>query len=130
MIKTEGELSGWRMLAGAAGIIALLATPIVLSKTGSVRAEPALKKAATNEAPKLDQTTPYTFKGSTKGCKDWKYVGKPDNCEVFEYPTVVYVIVVDKKMKCVYRKNETGCRWVDANLLVPLSETHYSGSPN
>lgn len=128
MIKTNGELRGGKLLAGAAGLLALLASPMWLPELGKLTTASvaAPKKAGTDLTTWGDGNPvwgdgPYTFKGSTKGCKDWKYVGKPDNCDVFNYPTVVFVVGRDTgtNRKCVYRKNEVGCRWVDADLLIP-----------
>jgi hypothetical protein len=122
MIKTNGELRGGKLLAGAAALLALLATPMWLPElsTKLTTASVAAPKKAAIHDPAWGEG-PYTFKGSTKGCKDWKYVGKPDNCDLFDYPTVVFVVGRDtgKNMKCVYRRKETGCRWVDADLLIP-----------
>jgi hypothetical protein len=159
MIKTNDELPGRKLLLGAVVACGFIAAPIVWGETGSgthlaewfqqkvedgrrvqmerraqaLLADPALTPDYL--APGIDPS-PYTFKGSTKGCKDWRYVGKPDNCEVFEYPTVVFVSArgdnhrdTHKDMRCVYRKKETGCRWVDADMLVPFSETYY-GQPH
>jgi hypothetical protein len=132
MIKTERELSGIRLAVGALGIMALIATPIVLSEAGVWKKASVGASAAEPLVPPKEPT--WMVREDTTGCISWKVFERPDNCEVYKAGTNVgSVVPVDKRnnMRCVSRKivdprlnaigvyEEAGCRWVKADSLIP-----------